>query len=188
MPTWPLSWYRPQVFRFPKYHSLGYFTRVLILAYIGAWIVSSFLTLLNRPTIANWSYKYRITNSQSINCTDAGFVYESLRIKTNRVIWDICFHETNPFFLKSGCVVTIRYESMFFLISYTIPASLINWFSFAEGSQRWKVEDRLQRRPRERNDRRRLRASGQELRHPLDLLWGLRWRVSLFIHENIQEK
>ena len=31
-----------------------------------------------------------------INIKDAGFVYESLRIKTNRVIWDFCFHETNP--------------------------------------------------------------------------------------------
>jgi len=27
---------------------------------------------------------------------DAGFVYESLQIETNRVIWDFCFHETNP--------------------------------------------------------------------------------------------
>ncbi len=34
---------------------------------------------------------------------DAGFVYESLRIETNRVIWDFCFHETNP-----------RYESLRF--------------------------------------------------------------------------
>ena len=29
-------------------------------------------------------------------CKDAGFVYKSLRIETNRVIWDFCFHETNP--------------------------------------------------------------------------------------------
>ena len=27
---------------------------------------------------------------------DAGFVYESLWIETNRVIWDFCFHEMNP--------------------------------------------------------------------------------------------
>ena len=27
---------------------------------------------------------------------DAGFVYESLRIETNQVIWDFCLHETNP--------------------------------------------------------------------------------------------
>jgi hypothetical protein len=27
---------------------------------------------------------------------DAGFVYESLRIKTNRVIWDFCLHKMNP--------------------------------------------------------------------------------------------
>jgi len=27
---------------------------------------------------------------------DAGFIYESFRNKTNQVIWDFCFHETNP--------------------------------------------------------------------------------------------
>jgi hypothetical protein len=27
---------------------------------------------------------------------DAGFVYESLRIETNQVIGDFCFHKTNP--------------------------------------------------------------------------------------------
>ncbi len=27
---------------------------------------------------------------------DAGFVYKSFQNKTNRVIWDFCFHETNP--------------------------------------------------------------------------------------------
>ncbi len=31
-----------------------------------------------------------------INNKDAGFVYESLRIETNRVIWDFCLYETNP--------------------------------------------------------------------------------------------
>ncbi len=30
------------------------------------------------------------------NSKDAGFVYESLRIETNRVIWDFGLHETNP--------------------------------------------------------------------------------------------
>jgi hypothetical protein len=27
---------------------------------------------------------------------DAGFVYESLQIEMNQVIWDFCLHETNP--------------------------------------------------------------------------------------------
>ena len=31
-----------------------------------------------------------------LKCKDAGFVYESLQFETNRVIWDFCFHETNP--------------------------------------------------------------------------------------------
>ncbi len=39
----------------------------------------------------------------SVKLKDAGFVYESLRIETNRVIWDFCFYETNP-----------RYESLRF--------------------------------------------------------------------------
>ena len=33
---------------------------------------------------------------ESIIIKDAGFVYESLRNETNRVIWDFCLHETNP--------------------------------------------------------------------------------------------
>jgi len=32
----------------------------------------------------------------SVTNKDAGFVYESLRIETNRVIWDFCLHKTNP--------------------------------------------------------------------------------------------
>jgi hypothetical protein len=29
------------------------------------------------------------------NIKDAGFIYESFQNKTNRVIWDFCFHKTN---------------------------------------------------------------------------------------------
>ena len=35
-------------------------------------------------------------NEERIWIKDAGFVYESLQIETNRVIWDFCFYETNP--------------------------------------------------------------------------------------------
>ena len=37
------------------------------------------------PSLLNWQIS-----------KDAGFVYESLGIEMNRVIWDFCFHETNP--------------------------------------------------------------------------------------------
>ncbi len=53
----------------------------------------------------NWQVTFLIKQQGSCTKTcwilrrinkDAGFVYESLRIKTNWVIWDFCFHETNP--------------------------------------------------------------------------------------------
>jgi hypothetical protein len=40
--------------------------------------------------------KFWSRSRSSIYFKDAGFVYESLQIETNRVIWDFCFHETNP--------------------------------------------------------------------------------------------
>ncbi len=39
--------------------------------------------------------KHQLQNECSLIFKDAGFVYESLRIETNRVIWDFCFHKTN---------------------------------------------------------------------------------------------
>ena len=46
----------------------------------------------------------------SVTNKDAGFVYKSLRIETNRVIWDFCFHETNPQneSLRFGFAIRIR--------------------------------------------------------------------------------
>jgi hypothetical protein len=40
-------------------------------------------------------HKFEI-NRKSRKTKDAGFVYESLRNETNRVIWKKNFHETNP--------------------------------------------------------------------------------------------
>ncbi len=54
-----------------------------------------------------WKKNYKTLNESRSFCLrlnanpgqiskDAGFVYESLRIETNRVIWDFGSHETNP--------------------------------------------------------------------------------------------
>jgi hypothetical protein len=40
--------------------------------------------------------KYKKMPFQLKKSKDAGFVYESLRIETNRVIWDFGLYETNP--------------------------------------------------------------------------------------------
>jgi hypothetical protein len=43
------------------------------------------------PTYIWWDFW-----NKSILAKDAGFVYESLQIEMNRVIWDFCLHKTNP--------------------------------------------------------------------------------------------
>ncbi len=46
--------------------------------------------------VKNCHYFQQSHTSKIKYCKDAGVVYESLRIETNRVIWDFCFHEMNP--------------------------------------------------------------------------------------------
>jgi hypothetical protein len=70
--------------------------------------------------------------SQRLQTKDAGFVHEYFQNETNRVIWNFCFHETNP------QNESFKNESTFLRISYTIPASLL------QTKRKWLKENDLE--------------------------------------------
>ncbi len=68
-------------------HFGGFVQYIFILGYFGAIAQIVLVKLIEQ---------FSFVNDKQVFIKDAGFVYESLRIKTNRVIWDFCLHETNP--------------------------------------------------------------------------------------------
>ncbi len=73
------------------------------------------LNVLNESLMCQCKVTERLLCNSTVQCKDAGFVYESLRNEMNRVIWDFCFHETNlskkGLRIKSTIQIRIRKDS-----------------------------------------------------------------------------